>query len=131
MKNKKYGYTISFLGDGFNTGTIDLTEDEAKVVAYALNPVNWKHRNKTSRSPIVTFGIEHPTEIDEDFDNLEDIIIIKEFLEDYKNDIPEKSNKEIDSAWKEFSKKEYSIWLNPNDYWLDRFVEWLDTNKQN
>ena len=105
MKNKKYGYTISFQGDGFDTGTIDLTEDEAKVVAYALNPVN--------------------------FENPEDIIIIKEFLEDYKNDIPEKSNKEIDSAWKEFSKKEHSIWLNPNDYWLDRFVEWLDTNEQN
>ena len=43
MKNKKYGYAISFQGDGFDTGTIDLTEDEAKVVAYALNPVNWKH----------------------------------------------------------------------------------------
>lgn len=109
MKNKKYGYTISFQGDGFDTGTIDLTEDEAKVVAYALNPVNWKHRDTTSWSPIVTFGIEHPTEIDEDFENPEDIIIIKEFLEDYKNDIPEKSNKEIDSAWKEFSKKEHSI----------------------
>ena len=117
MKNKKYGYTISFQGDGFDTGTIDLTEDEAKVVAYALNPVNWKHRDTTSWSPIVTFP--------------EDIIIIKEFLEDYKNDIPEKSNKEIDSAWKKFSKKEHSIWLNPNDYWLDRFVEWLDTNEQN
>ena len=69
MKNKKYRYAISFQGEGFDAGTIDLTEDEAKIVAYALNPVNWKHRNTTSWRPFVTFGIEHPTEIDEDFEN--------------------------------------------------------------
>lgn len=40
-KKKKYRYRVGLHAEGKRTGYLDLTEKEARLVAYATNPENW------------------------------------------------------------------------------------------
>ena len=60
---KKYRYKVSLSAEGRRYGTIDLTEEEAKIVAYATNPVNWKNVFYGEYYGEFKIDIEHPMEI--------------------------------------------------------------------
>lgn len=60
---KKYRYKVGLYAEGKRTGTIDLTEEEAKIVAYATNPKNWKNDLWGEYYGEFKIDIEHPMEI--------------------------------------------------------------------
>ena len=60
---KKYRYKVRLSAEGIRSGTIDLTEKEAKIVAYATNPENWKNNFGGEYSGEFEIDIEHPMEI--------------------------------------------------------------------
>ena len=60
---KKYRYKVGLFAEGRCYGTIDLTEEEAKIVAYATDPKNWKNKFYGEYYGEFKIDIEHPMEI--------------------------------------------------------------------
>lgn len=60
---KKYRYKVRLSAEGFRTGTVDLTEEEAKIVAYATNPDNWKNDYGGEYYGCFEIDIEQPMKI--------------------------------------------------------------------
>lgn len=61
---KKYRYYIYQSAEGETTGTIDLTEKEAAIVAYALDISNWDNLETEPWSGSCYIDINNPMEID-------------------------------------------------------------------
>ena len=62
-RKKKYRYKVRLSAEGSRTGTIDLTEEEAEIVAYATNPNNWKNNYGGEYYGEFEIDINHPMEI--------------------------------------------------------------------
>lgn len=60
---KKYRYKVSLSAEGRCYGTIDLTEEEAKIVAYATNPKNWKNKFYGEYYGEFRIDLDNPMEI--------------------------------------------------------------------
>lgn len=60
---KKYRYKVRLSAEGYRSGTVDLTEEEAKIVAYATNPENWKNDFYGEYYGEFEIDIKHPMEI--------------------------------------------------------------------
>ena len=60
---KKYRYNIVLYGDRKTCGTIDLTEEEAAIVAHAVNPDNWNITLRENDSCALVIDINNPMEI--------------------------------------------------------------------
>lgn len=60
---KKYRYNVSLSAEGRRSGTVDLTKEEAEIVAYATNPKNWKNAFYGEYYGEFKIDIEHPMEI--------------------------------------------------------------------
>lgn len=62
---KKYRYDISCSsGEGYTFGTIDLTEREAAIAAYAMNQCNWNIEHYEPFSGECWIDVDHPQEIE-------------------------------------------------------------------
>ena len=61
---KKYRYNIGCSAEGNTCGTIDLTKEEAAIVAYAMNKDNWHITLDESYSGNCWIDIDHPQEIE-------------------------------------------------------------------
>jgi hypothetical protein len=59
----KYRYKVGLYAEGTRTGTVDLTKEEAKIVAYATNPNNWKNDFWGEYYGHFEIDINHPMEI--------------------------------------------------------------------
>lgn len=62
---KKYRYNVSLFGEEIYVGTIDLTKNEAEIVAYATNKKNWKNCCGGNFCGDFWIDIDNPIEIEE------------------------------------------------------------------
>lgn len=60
---KKYRYNVKLSAEGTLSGTVDLTKEEAEIVAYATNPENWKNAFYGEYYGCFEIDIDHPMEI--------------------------------------------------------------------
>ena len=60
---KKYRYKIGCSAEGCTCGTIDLTKEEAAIVAYAMDQDNWRITLDESYSGNCWIDVDHPQEI--------------------------------------------------------------------
>lgn len=77
--NRKYRYAVSLIADGQSSGFVELTKEQAEIVAYATTTSNWINANKEPYSGIFFIDTENPIELTSD---------ILEFLtsnDDYKD----------------------------------------------
>ena len=65
VMEKKYRYDIGCSGEGHTCGTIDLTEREAAIVAYAMNRDNWHIILDEPFSGDCWIDVDHPQEIED------------------------------------------------------------------
>ena len=49
-KPEKFWYYVSLSAEGFSSGYVELTKEEAEVVDRVTNPANWKYRQMESWS---------------------------------------------------------------------------------
>lgn len=62
---KKYRYNIGCSAEGYTCGTIDLTKEEAAIVAYAMNKDNWRITLDEPYSGDCWIDADHPQEIED------------------------------------------------------------------
>ena len=62
---KKYKYSVSLNAEGNSWGYVDLTEEQAKIVAYATNADNWQCLHSEHHSGYFNIDIDNPVEISE------------------------------------------------------------------
>ena len=65
IMEKKYRYNIGCSTEGYTCGTIDLTKEEAAIVAYAMNKDNWRITLDESYSGNCWIDVDHPQEIED------------------------------------------------------------------
>ena len=65
IMEKKYRYNIGLSGEGYACGTIDLTKEEATIVAYAMNKDNWHITFDEPFSGNCWIDVDHPQEIED------------------------------------------------------------------
>ena len=62
---KKYRYNVGLSAEEESTGTVDLTKEQAKVVAYATNSDNWDNTEFGTYTGAFWIDIENPMEIEQ------------------------------------------------------------------
>ena len=61
---KKYRYEVSLSAEEEMVGTIDLTKEEAELVAWATDPANWNTRCGGGYCGYFCIDLNNPMEID-------------------------------------------------------------------
>lgn len=56
--NRKYRYAVSLMADGQSSGFVELTKEQAEIVAYATTTSNWINANKEPYSGIFFIDTE-------------------------------------------------------------------------
>ena len=57
---EKKWYSVSLVAEDFTEGYVQLTERDAKLVAWATSPVNWRAVEQRPWSGMFLIDIEHP-----------------------------------------------------------------------
>lgn len=63
MEDKKYKYKVTLIADDLVSGYIELTKQEAELVARVTNPKNWEITEEGVYAPDFEIDLDNPVEI--------------------------------------------------------------------